>query len=676
MAITLTQVQLSAAIRLGDSTEETAEATRLLGYVTAAVTQHLGTSYEAAPEAVVNEAAIRLAGYLFDMPNAGRGLSYANAGRNSGAWAILLPFRVHRAGSTGAAVSAAQEAVGSPGNPVTNVAISGGNLVVTFDDGTSESTPFTPGAGDGTDQAARDAAAAAQATGDGATTAAAAAQSDIDAHEANHPSGGAGVDQTARDAAAAAQGTANNAATAATAAADTASANTGRLDAFPAGTGGVDQTARDAADGAQGTADGAQTAADAAQADIDAHEGTPHNHDTTARDAAAAQAAADAAQADLDTHEGTPHNHDATARAAAATAQARADDAYTLADGKVDSSGAASAARDVVADWAEDENLDPIPAPKLVNVVNAHEDIVNVLDGRLPGLPVVMRLGWSQRAEFLAADFARPSPPIGGSIAGMSGGLAAPPFPPALASDPTLFLGIWLAGDPDVVEISGGGAQFGNKRPLTIDAGKVGGNPGVYLVSTGRLRPLEGTIFRVTITGPRIVTESDLAAHVSDPDAHHTPPADPGPGGSDLEVSTAEIRFLRSTPLVEIDSQQFTNAVWSNLQRDGADVVCPTTGQIEFFMHAKTGGRDNSVAYARIPASELRATPTDGEMQVALGANRWLGIRTSSLLDQEIQVKGQDGQTSVDGNYSVRMSHIEEVTATFVTGVTGGGGGA
>ena len=513
---------------------------------------------------------MRLAGYLFDQPNAGRGLPFANAGRNSGAWAILLPFRVHRAGSTGEAVAAAQVAVGSPGNPVTNVAISGGNLVVTFDDGTTRDETLPAGmTGDGADQTARDAAADAQATADGATTSAANAQA--------------------------------------------------------------------AANSASGVA-------------------------------AAAQGA-------IAAHERAPHNTDGTARTAASAAQARADDAFALADEKVDTTGAASAAREVVVDWAEDENPDPIPAPKLVNVINAHEDIVNVLDGRLPGLPVAMRLGWSQREEFLAADFARPSPPIGGSIAGMSDGLAAPPFPPALASDPTLYLGIWLAGDPDVVEISGGGAQFGDARPLTLDAGKVGGNPGIYLVSTGRLRPLEGTIFRVTITGPRIVTESDLAAHASDPDAHHTPPAGGGEGAG-LEVSTAEIRFLRSTPLVEIDSQQFTNAVWSNLQRDGADVVCPTTGQIEFFMHAKTGGRDNSVAYAKIPAAELRATPTDGEMQVALGANRWLGIRTSSLLDQEIQVKGQDGQASVDGNYSVRMSHIEEVTATFVTGVTSGGGGA
>ena len=452
MALTLTQVELSAAIRLGDSPEETAEATRLLGYVTAAISTHLADAYEDAPEAIVDEAAIRLASYLFDAPNAGRGLTYANAGRNSGAWTILLPYRIHRAGSTDDAVAAAQQDVGTSGNPVTGLAITvSGKLEVIFADGATVELDLPAGMGGGVlDQTARDSAADAQATADGAATAAAAAQADLDAHEANHPSGGGGTDQMAR-------------------------------------------------------------------------------------------AAAAAAQADLDAHEASPHNTDAGARTAASAAQARADDAYTLADGKVDSSGAATAARDVVADWGEAENPDPIPAPKLVNVVNAHEDIVNVLDGRLPGLPVAMRLGWSQRGDFIAADFARPSPPIGGSISGMSDGLAAPPFPPGLASDPTLFLGIWLDGDPDVVAISGGGAQFGDARPLTLEGGKVGGTPGVYLVSTARLRPLEGTIFRVTITGPRIVTESDLAAHVGDPDAHHVPPAGMGGGPVVLYEATAAI---------------------------------------------------------------------------------------------------------------------------------------
>ena len=76
MALSLTQAQLSAAIRLGDSPEEVAESTRLLAYVTAAISTHLADAYEDAPEAVVNEAGIRLAGYLFDQPNAGRGLSF------------------------------------------------------------------------------------------------------------------------------------------------------------------------------------------------------------------------------------------------------------------------------------------------------------------------------------------------------------------------------------------------------------------------------------------------------------------------------------------------------------------------------------------------------------------------------------------------------------------------
>ena len=174
------------------------------------------------------------------------------------------------------------------------------------------------------------------------------------------------------------------------------------LDAHEGSTHNHDQTARDAA------AD-AQVAAATAQADLATHKSTPHNTDATARDAAAD------AQSAIDDHEGTPHNTDGAARTAAADAQARADDAYTLADEKVDPAGAATAAREVTSDWAEEDNPDPIPAPKLINVIEAHEDIVNVLDGRLPGLPIVMRLGWSQREVFIAADFARPSPPIGGS---------------------------------------------------------------------------------------------------------------------------------------------------------------------------------------------------------------------------------------------------------------------
>ena len=104
MPVNLTVAQLAAAIRVGDSTEETAEVTRLLGYATVAVFHHAPD----APDVVHNEAAIRLAGYLFDQPNAASRTNYANALRNSGAGRILLPWRVHRAGNVNACVSTTQ----------------------------------------------------------------------------------------------------------------------------------------------------------------------------------------------------------------------------------------------------------------------------------------------------------------------------------------------------------------------------------------------------------------------------------------------------------------------------------------------------------------------------------------------------------------------------------------
>ena len=103
MAVTLTVAELAAAIRVGDSAEEVAQVTRLLAYATQAVAQYLvvDTAYAATPSAVVDEGAIRLAAYLYDQPNAGRGLTFSDALRNSGAAAVLLPYRIHRAGLVG-----------------------------------------------------------------------------------------------------------------------------------------------------------------------------------------------------------------------------------------------------------------------------------------------------------------------------------------------------------------------------------------------------------------------------------------------------------------------------------------------------------------------------------------------------------------------------------------------
>lgn len=62
-----------------------------------------------------------------------------------------------------------------------------------------------------------------------------------------------------------------------------------------------------------------------------------------------------------------------------------------------------------------------------------------------------VRLGWEQSRIFTELAFDRPSPPIGGSVAGFDGEeIITPPFPPALSGDDTLFLGLWVSGDPTI----------------------------------------------------------------------------------------------------------------------------------------------------------------------------------------------------------------------------------
>ena len=107
MAITITAAETAAALRLGDSPEELAEVTRLLEFATTAIQRHMGAAYATTPEAVLSEAAVRYVGYLFDRPYAARGTAFADALRNSGSAAALLPYRVHRAGDVGGASTAA-----------------------------------------------------------------------------------------------------------------------------------------------------------------------------------------------------------------------------------------------------------------------------------------------------------------------------------------------------------------------------------------------------------------------------------------------------------------------------------------------------------------------------------------------------------------------------------------
>ena len=180
MAIDISSSALLSALRLGSTSEETSEAQRLLSFATQTISDYLGDEYEDAPPAILNEAVIRLCGYLFDQPYATRGSYFANALRNSGAGSMLLPHRVHRGGNVAGAqaVAAAQQAVGTAGNPVVDVNydIITGELVVSFQDGTTQRHTLVSGQA-GVDQDARDSAAAAQNTATAAATAASAAQS-------------------------------------------------------------------------------------------------------------------------------------------------------------------------------------------------------------------------------------------------------------------------------------------------------------------------------------------------------------------------------------------------------------------------------------------------------------------------------------------------------------------
>ena len=93
--VTLTVAELAAAIRLGDSPEETAQVKRLLSFATLAVSKHAPD----APDIIQNEAAILVAGYIYDSPMAAKGASYSAVLRNCGAGSLMLPWRTHRAGN-------------------------------------------------------------------------------------------------------------------------------------------------------------------------------------------------------------------------------------------------------------------------------------------------------------------------------------------------------------------------------------------------------------------------------------------------------------------------------------------------------------------------------------------------------------------------------------------------
>ena len=153
------------------------------------------------------------------------------------------------------------------------------------------------------------------------------------------------------------------------------------------------------------------------------------------------------------------------------------------------------------------------------------EPIVDVVDGRLPAAAVAMRLGWSQSRVFVEGTFIRANNhPIDGAADGTTLGLNVPPFPPALASDSSLYLGIWLAGDPDLQAIDRTATVGENslaffpaadRQALTIDS-----VAGYYYPANSREFPPSDDVLSVTLGGgPLIALANDLALLQLDVDA-------------------------------------------------------------------------------------------------------------------------------------------------------------
>ena len=102
MAVTATVSDVARSIRAVNSPDVLEELADLLAYASIEVVRIAPN----APDAVHNRAAISVCGYIYDRPTSGNMMAYANSIRNSGAGAMLLPYRTHRGGSTATAEAA------------------------------------------------------------------------------------------------------------------------------------------------------------------------------------------------------------------------------------------------------------------------------------------------------------------------------------------------------------------------------------------------------------------------------------------------------------------------------------------------------------------------------------------------------------------------------------------
>ena len=97
MSVTLTAIQLAAAMRIGDGVAALEEPqASVLNRILASAIALVESYAPNAPESIQNESVIRVGGYLYDSPP-GASMRFANPLADSGAQALLARFRIVRA---------------------------------------------------------------------------------------------------------------------------------------------------------------------------------------------------------------------------------------------------------------------------------------------------------------------------------------------------------------------------------------------------------------------------------------------------------------------------------------------------------------------------------------------------------------------------------------------------
>ena len=92
------------------------------------------------------------------------------------------------------------------------------------------------------------------------------------------------------------------------------------------------------------------------------------------------------------------------------------------------------------------------------------------------------------------------------------------------------------------------------------------------------------------------------------------------------------------------------------------NVICPATGELEFYFKGLTGTRQGGVAYARIPAARIRGAVSAlnvaynndnvNVLVIPHGANRGIGVAVQATTNY-LMLNAQ-----APGNHYIRIAHI------------------